>query len=310
MNNYRINFPVSRFGIILGLFGLGKIWKLSNVFFSELIGEIITLFTLLVWAIFMIFFILKWITRYEEAMVELKHPIKNNYIGLPAVTMMLMAMVLYSYSQVVAHFLFILGMVVQSLYGVFFTEQIWKNSSQFNFITPSLYIPTVAGNFVTAMVSGFFHYTTLGYLFLGIGFFSWLSLESIIMNRLKKDKLPLEFKPTMGILMAPPAIACAAYLSLNDGEINHFVVFLLGYALFQFLVFLKILRSILKNEFDLSFWAFSFGLTTLTNITFQWAKNSEEIHTKYLAIILFIITNIILAYLIIKSFIFIRRNGI
>lgn len=309
MNHFKINFSASRFGIILGLFGLSKIWKLSNIFFwGDSISNIVTLATIIVWTVFMFFFILKWFTNYEETIEELNDPIKSNYFGLAAVTMILIAIDLLEYNQILAKVLFVIGMVSQLFYGVFFTEKIWRNSPQYNFITPSLYLPTVAGNFVAAMASGVFHYSTLGYLFLGIGFFSWLSLESIIMNRLKKETLPSEFKPSMGIMIAPPAIAGAAYLSLNKGIVDQFVIFLLGYALFQFFVFMKILPTILKKEFDLSFWAFSFGLTTLSNISFQSTKNRDDIYLRFFVITLFVITNLVLFYLILNSLRFIVKK--
>ncbi|WP_338410638.1 hypothetical protein [uncultured Flavobacterium sp.] len=309
INFKRNEFPASRFGIILGLFGLGNIWKLSDYFSgSRFISEIIMFFVLLLWFVFMILYILKWFLNYEHAIKELRHPIKNNYIGLPGVTMMLMAIVMMSYNQTIGECLFLLGMVIQLLYGVYFTEQIWKNNTQFNFITPALYLPTVAGNFVSALVAGIYGYYTLGYFFLGIGFFSWLSLESIIMNRLKKEDLPLEFKPTLGIMMAPPAIACAAYFSLNLGKTNLLIIFLLGYALFQFLISLKIFFSILKNKFNLSYWSFSFGLTTLSSITIQFAENLDNIYSRYTALIVFLITNIIICYLILRSILFVKKE--
>ena len=309
-NKIQINFQASRFGIILGLFGLGNIWKLINLPYidTKLISEVIMLIVFLLWSLFVILYIIKWFFNFKDALEEFKHPIKNNYIGLLGVTMILNATTIFLYYPFLGKSLFVLGLILQLVYGVVFTEQTWKNYHELNFITPSLYIPTVAGNFVSAMVAGMFHYNTLGYFFLGIGFFSWLSLESIIMNRLKKEKLPLEYKPTLGIMMAPPAIACAACLVLNFGEINIIIKCVLGYALFQLLVFFKIFVSILKEPFNLSFWAFSFGLTTVTNITMQYSKKADAIYINDLASVLFIITNLIIGYLIIKSIVLLKEN--
>ena len=304
------NFKTGRFGIILGLFGLGTIWKQSLVLFNGLqfiIGEFILLVTFVIWGLFTLLYLLKWKYNFQEALKELRHPIQNNYIGLVGVTMMLMALVVQNYQAILGEIFFFLGLIIQLLYGVFFTEQTWKNNPNFNFITPSLYLPTVAGNFVSAMVAGQLHYNTLGYFFLGIGFFSWLSLESIIMNRLKKEDFPEEYKPTLGIMMAPPAIACAACLSLNMGEINVLILCLIGYALFHFIIFIKLFFSIIKSPFNFTFWSFSFGLTTLTNIMLLYVKKTDILSLNILVATLFIITNLILGFLIVKSIILLKK---
>lgn len=309
-NKEKFDLQASRFGIILGLFGLGNIWKLINLPYvdNKLISETIMFIVFLLWGLFVMLYIIKWVFNFKDSIEEFKHPIKNNYIGLLGVTMILNATTIFIYYPLLGKSLFVLGLILQLGYGVVFTEQTWKNHYELNFITPSLYIPTVAGNFVSAMVAGMFHYYTLGYFFLGVGFFSWLSLESIIMNRLKKEKFPLEYKPTLGIMMAPPAIACAACLALNLGEINIIIKCLLGYALFQLLVFFKIFISILKEPFTLSFWAFSFGLTTLTNVTIQYSNKADFIYINNLASVLFVITNLVIGFLIIKSIFFLRKT--
>ena len=309
--NKNFNFQTARFGIILGLFGLGTIWKQNTVLFKgeqAIIGEIILMATFCLWCLFMLLYFLKWRYNYQEALQELRHPIQNNYIGLSGVTMMLMATVLVKYYFILGAIFFFSGLIIQLAYGVFFTEQTWINYHKFNYITPSLYIPTVAGNFVSAMVAGVFHYYSLGHLFLGVGFFSWLTLESIIMNRLKQEEFPLAYKPTLGIMMAPPSIACAACLSLNLSELNLLIQCLLGYGLFHFIIFLKLFFSILKDQFNLSFWAFSFGLTTLTNITIQYSNKTGILYFNNLAVFLFVVTNLILGYLIVNSVIFLKQN--
>ncbi len=302
-------FHASYLSSILGLFGLGNIWREASLLWggAKWIGEIILLLTVLIWIVLVTLFIFKWITDYKEALYELNHPIKNNFIGLLGVTFLLISVIVFPYSYKVALTLFIIGGGVQLLYGIFFTERIWLKTHHFNFITPALYLPTVAGNFVSALVAGLFEFNTLGMLFLGIGFFSWLSLESIIMNRLKKETISNDFKPTLGIMMAPPAIAGAACISLNLNE-SPVLYFLIGYALFQFFIFLKFLPSLFKEQFKLSFWAFSFGVTTTTYICLKTFGNRNEVFYDYFTIGIFLLANLLIIYLIINSYLLIVRK--
>ena len=57
---------------------------------------------------------------------------------------------------------------------------------------PTLYLPTVAGNFTSAAALGGLGHPDWGWLFLGAGIFSWLALESLIIQRLWHPKaLPI-----------------------------------------------------------------------------------------------------------------------
>ena len=302
-------FRASYLSSILGLFGLGNIWREAHLLWgvSKWIGEIVLLFTAFIWVLLILLFILKWIVNYKEAIYELNHPIKNNYIGLLGVTFLLMAVIAFPYSYKIALILFVLGGITQFIYGIFFTERMWLKTPNVNFITPALYLPTVAGNFVSALVAGLFGFNILGMLFLGIGFFSWFSLESIIMNRLKKESVSNDFKPTLGIMMAPPAIAGAASISLNLNE-SPFIYFLIGYALFQFLIFSRILPSLFKEQFKLSFWAFSFGVTTTMYICLKTFGNSNDVYYTYFIVAVFILANLLIFYLIVNSIFLVIRK--
>ncbi len=74
-----------------------------------------------------------------------------------------------------------------------------------------LYLPTVANNFISAMACGALGYTDAGLVFLGAGVFSWLSLEPVILQRLRSSgELPTALRTSLGIQLAPALVACSA----------------------------------------------------------------------------------------------------
>ena len=301
--NSKITIPASYFSVVLGLYGLGNCWRLASKLWAinPYIGECILFLVVIIWFVLLFWFSLKWILNHEHAKTEVNTPILNYFVGLVGAATALVSLIILPYNYTIALVLFVFGAISQLYYGVHFTTKLWQTPLNANNITPALYIPTVAGNFISAMVAGNFGYTTIGMLFFGIGFISWFSLESIISNRIKNTALPELHKPSIGIMMAPPAIACAAYFANVSGKPDLVTKMLLGYAFFQFLVFLKLFLGIVKQSFAMSFWSFSFGITTLTAITMQFVIREENPFFDSTSKLLFVFANLVLIALFIKT---------
>ena len=100
------------------------------------------------------------------------------------------------------------------------------------------YLPSVATNFTSAASLGLLGYQDLGYLFLGAGMIAWIIYEPALLQRLRVLQIEPQFRPTMGIILAPAFVGSSAYLSLNGGEIDLFVKLLWGLRLFTNVSFL------------------------------------------------------------------------
>ena len=84
------------------------------------------------------------------------------------------------------------------------------------------------------MACGALGYTDAGLVFLGAGVFSWLSLEPVILQRLRSSgELPTALRTSLGIQLAPALVACSAWLSVNGGEGDTLAKMLFGYGLLQ-----------------------------------------------------------------------------
>lgn len=173
-----------------------------------------------------------------------------------------MAIAPYAHSDAVV--LFVMGAIATVGFGVYRTGQLWMGNRDPITTTPILYLPTVAGSFVSAFVAGYLGYHAVGVLFFGAGMFSWLALESIITHRLHvHTELSKPLRPSLGIMLAPPAVGCIAYLFLTSGKPDLFAQALLGYGLLQYLLLLRLLPWITQQPFTASYWAFSFGVTAI-----------------------------------------------
>ena len=77
-------------------------------------------------------------------------------------------------------------------------------------MTPALYLPPAAGGFVGAMALSTLAYPGWAALLFGMGLASWALLEVRVLNRLFEGPMPEALRPTIGVELAPPAVATLA----------------------------------------------------------------------------------------------------
>ncbi len=152
------------------------------------------------------------------------------------------------------------------------------------------------------MACGALGFHDAGLVFLGAGVFSWLSLEPVILQRLRSaGELPAAMRTSLGIQLAPALVACSAWLSVNGGQADTFAKMLFGYAL-------RLMPWYLSQPFNASFWSFSFGVSALATTGLHLGQSSPSGFFHAIAIPLFIFTNAIIALLLVRTFILLMQG--
>jgi tellurite resistance protein len=235
-------------------------------------------------------------------LAEARHPVACCYIGLIFVTTLVMAAAVARYSFTFALSLAMLGWTGHILFSVWRTGQLWKGGRDPGSTTAVLYLPAVAGNFVSAGVAGALGFIQVGGLFFGAGMFSWLAIESVLLHRLYTgEPLPAAIRPTLGIQLAPPVVACAAYLTIKTGVPDLFALMLVGYGLLQAAILIRLLPWFAENSFVAGYWAFSFGAATLPFVVLRLTQRGLQGPIAALALPLFAAANVFIAFLVIRT---------
>ncbi|AYG59185.1 dicarboxylate transporter/tellurite-resistance protein TehA [Rhizobium jaguaris] len=287
--------PAAFFGMVLGLSGLGNTWRAATRVWHlpAAIGETITFVSVAVWAVLIVLYALKWAAAREEALKEVVHPVQCCFVGLVGVATMLVAGGLLPYSRIGAETLFILGAIYTLAFSVWRTGGLWQGERDVAATTAVLYLPSVAGSFVTATVAAALGFPDWGQLFFGAGFFAWLAIESALLHRLlTAPALSPPLRPTLGIQLAPPAVGAVAYISVMPGPPDLLVHAMIGYGILQALIMLRLLPWISKEGFSLAYWAFTFGATALATAALRLIDRGDTGPVAQLAPILFIAANI------------------
>ncbi|WP_336998156.1 dicarboxylate transporter/tellurite-resistance protein TehA [Leclercia sp. M50] len=306
-----LNLPAGYYGMVLGTIGMGFAWRYASIIWPvpHWPGEMLVLLAMTIWLLLTVAFITRAVRFPGSVLAEMRHPVMSSFVSLFPATTMLVAIGFVPWYRPLALALFSVGVVVQLSYAAWQSAGLWRGKHPEEATTPGLYLPTVANNFISAMACGALGFHDAGLVFLGAGVFSWLSLEPVILQRLRSaGELPAPMRSSLGIQLAPALVACSAWLSVNGGEADTFAKMLFGYGLLQLLFTLRLMPWYLSQPFNASFWSFSFGVSALATTGLHLGQSSPSGFFHAIAIPLFIFTNAIIALLLVRTFILLMQG--
>ncbi|MEJ5067188.1 MULTISPECIES: dicarboxylate transporter/tellurite-resistance protein TehA [Leclercia] len=306
-----LNLPAGYYGMVLGTIGMGFAWRYASTIWpvTRWPGEILVTLAMAIWAFLTVAFLTRAIRFPRSVLAEMRHPVMSSFVSLFPATTLLVAIGFVPWYRPLALALFTVGVVVQLSYAAWQSAGLWRGKHPEEATTPGLYLPTVANNFISAMACGALGFHDAGLVFLGAGVFSWLSLEPVILQRLRSaGELPPAMRTSLGIQLAPALVACSAWFSVNGGEADTFAKMLFGYGLLQLLFTLRLMPWYLSQPFNASFWSFSFGVSALATTGLHLGQSSPSGFFHAIAIPLFIFTNAIIALLLVRTFILLMQG--
>ncbi len=301
-----LKLPAGYFGMVLGIIGMGFAWRYASTLWpvTRWPGESLVALAIVIWFLLTVAFIARAIRFPRSVLAEMRHPVMSSFVSLFPATTMLVAIGFVPWLRPVSLVLFGVGEEIQLAFAALQSSGFWRGNHPQGATTPGLYLPTVANNFISAMACGALGFNDAGLVFLGAGVFSWLSLEPVILQRLRSaGELPSALRTSLGIQLAPALVACSAWFSVNGGEADTFAKMLFGYGLLQLLFMLRLMPWYLSQPFNASFWSFSFGVSALATTGLHLGQSSPSGFFHAIAVPLFIFTNVIIGMLLVRTFI-------
>jgi tellurite resistance protein len=294
----------SAFGIVLGVYGLGRGWSAAATVWHlpPAIGTGIIAGADLIWVLLIALYAQKWLRSRSLAIEELRHPIRSCYVDLVFSSTLLVSISILPHASRAAWVLASAGWAGHCLFTVWRAGLLWQGARRQDDNTPVLFLPQVTGNFISAFTAATFGCADLAALFFGAGALSWIPIEAVVVGRLFTHELPAALRPSLGIRLSPPATACVAYLTIRQGVPDFLVMCLLGYGLLQAALLFRLNGWIRAQKFALSYWGFSFGLAALGWSTLSVVRLQTSGAMVAVALPLFIVENLMIgAFLIYTS---------
>jgi len=288
---------------VLGLSGLGQAWRVASRLWHAppAIAESVLCVATLVWLGLLLGYAGHAIRRPGLTAEEFRHPVAGSTPALLGICTLLICLAVLPYSRPVAVALAGAGLAWHLLFSLWHTGKLWQGGRQPIDTAPTLYLPTVAGNFSGAAALGALGQTSWAWLLLGAGVFSWLALEPLVIRRLwHGDPLPAGQRSLLGIQFAPPVVCSAAVLVVAPDAPQPWLLILLGYGFFQLLIGLRLGAWLSSQPFSHSWWAFSFGVVSATVTCVKLAAAGVPAATAA-ALPVFVCANLFICYLCARS---------
>ena len=297
----RLYIPVSFFSMAVGTLAWGHSWQAAAQVWPlpAVLVDLASGLGLALWFVLLMAYARKWWRQADAARLELDHPVQSAMAALLPVSTLLAAITLKPLLPPVAWVLLGIGLSAQLALGVWSVGRFWQGGRSPESLNASVYLPAVAQNFVAATAAASFGWTSLGGLFFGAGLFSWLALESLVLNRAATlTPMDVAQRPLQGIQVAPAVVGGLSYLSLTSGPPDLMAHMLLGYGLYQALLAARLLPWTTEAAFAPSYWAFSFGMMALASMALRiLARAPDETLWQLLGPVLFGVANLVMATL-------------
>ena len=301
MSTERTPLPISFFSMAVGTLAWGQSWQAAALVWPlpAWLVALASALGLVLWLLLLLAYARKSLTQAEAVREDFKHPVQSSMTALLPVSTMLAALTLKPWLPELARGLLLVALLAQLLLGLWLTGRFWQGGKAPESINASVYLPSVAQNFVAATACASFGWFTLAGLLFGAGVFSWLALESMVMDRAAKlAYLEPAQRPLRGIQLAPPVVCGLSYLALTSGAPDLLALMLFGYGLYQAMLVVRLLPWTLQAAFAPSYWAFSFGVMALATMGLSlWARAPDERLWQLLAPVLFGVANLVFAML-------------
>ncbi|MGV6847896.1 MAG: SLAC1 anion channel family protein [Marinibacterium sp.] len=292
------HFPITFFGMSMGLFGLALALKAGG--FAGLAGAAGWLAGLAL-AGLLVLFALKALRFPKAVSAEWHHPVRLAFFPAISISLLLMATMLRDTSVNLANVIWIIGALAQAVLTLVVVSA-WIGQRNFGtgHLSPAWFIPAV-GNVVVPLAGVPLGHVEVSWYFMAVGLVFWLVLLTLIFNRLVfHDPLPGKLQPTLVILIAPPAVAFLSWTALQGGLDNGGRLLInIGY-FFTLIVFAQA-PTLLRLPFALSFWALSFPFAAMTVASFRFAELAQSPLHRDIGLILLILLVAIVATLIVQT---------
>lgn len=302
----------SLFAMPLGLLGLCGAWRRA-VLLGFTIGQPVSLWLLgagmLLFGVLLLLWLVKLILHPDAARQEWDHPVQGPMLAMMPVTVLLIVALAAQALPLPFAFWLTLTLGAFALQGVL----AWRVVAQLStgkmppeWVTPTLYLPTVAGGFVGSMALSALDQPGWAALLFGMGLGAWALLEVRILNRLFAGPLPVALRSTLGIEIAPAAVGSLAVATLWPALPADVLMVCLGIASGPLLAVLTRWQYWSAAPFSAGFWSFSFPLAAMAGAIVEAVQRGNW--PPLVALVAVLVASAVIAFLAVRTMVLLGQG--
>ncbi|MCB1508068.1 MAG: SLAC1 anion channel family protein [Hyphomicrobiaceae bacterium] len=302
------HFPISFFAVTMGLFGLALASRAAGL---SAISAVIGWAAASVFALLVAVYAIKALRHPAAMKGEWNHPVRIAFFPAVSISLLLCATFLREGHADLAAPVWIAGAALQGVLTIAVLAN-WIGHRAFGpgHLSPAWFIPAV-GNVVVPLAGVPLGHVEISWYFFSVGLLFWLILLTLVFNRLVfHDPLPGKLRPTLVILIAPPAVGFLAWLQLQGGALDATARLLINCGYLFTLLVLTQAPAFLRQPFALSFWALSFPVAAMAIASFRFAALAGSVVHQGIGWTLLGLLGVIVAALLLRTGLAMMRGEI
>lgn len=308
---FLLRFPIGCFGICLGLSSQSILWLALSTSRVTRFLHISPFINLALWLLAVtalititIIYALKCVFYFEAVKREYFHPVRVNFFFAPWIVCMFLAMgappVLAPRALHPIFWIMFMGPVFcleLKIYGQWLSGGKRRLCKVAN---PSSHL-SVVGNFVGAILASKVGWNEPAKFLWAVGFAHYLVVFVTLYQRLPtSEALPKELHPVYSMFIATPAAASIAWASIY-GEFDGLCRTCYFIALFLYSSLVVRLNFFWGFRFSVSWWSYTFPMTTASLATIKYAEQVPCHLTKGLAVLLSFMSSTVVCVLFVST---------
>jgi tellurite resistance protein len=269
--------PLNTLAISFGSAGLASLWSTmtSALALSAIIPAVLWTVAAASWIWLIVAHLARGVRSDEGLLSQLRHPAQGPIAAIVPAVGMLLGSELWLIWPAGGFVLALVSFAVAVVFAAWMLA-FWHTGR----LNPEAFhgaylLPTVASPLVASAVAARLGFPLVAMAAFAVGIFFWVVLVTVLLSRLAFfPPLPDPLTPTLGILLAPPAVAGAAWFAMNGVHDDIVSVSLLGILALMFVMQLFLIPVYRRLPFTLGFWSFTFPAASAAAFLVRWVELS------------------------------------
>ncbi|KAF8733568.1 hypothetical protein HU200_014873 [Digitaria exilis] len=290
---FLLRFPVSAFGMCMGMSSQAILWKRIAISASTRFLHITVKINLVLWCVSVALMFVVWslyackvVFYFEAVRREYYHPIRVNFFFAPWIACLFLAIgVPDAVASTLPNWLWYVLMtpivcLELKIYGQWISGGQRRLSRVAN---PSNHL-SIVGNFVGALLGGIMGLKEGPMFFFSVGLAHYMVLFVTLYQRLPtSETLPRDLHPVFFLFVAAPSVACLAWARITGefGYGSRVAYFIAMFLYASLAVRINLFRGF---SFSLAWWAYTFPMTSAAIASIRYASEVKNAFTQCMCI--------------------------
>ncbi|KAI5006080.1 hypothetical protein ZWY2020_033323 [Hordeum vulgare] len=307
---FLLRFPVSAFGMCLGMSSQAILWKNIAISASTRFLHITLRTNLVLWCVSVALMCLvsalyacKVIFYFEAVRREYYHPIRVNFFFAPWIACLFLAIgVPELVMESLPHWLWYVLMapivcLELKIYGQWISGGQRRLSRVAN---PSNHL-SIVGNFVGALLGAIMGLREGPIFFFAVGLAHYIVLFVTLYQRLPtSETLPRDLHPVFFLFVAAPSVACLAWARIT-GEFGYGSRIAYFIAMFLYASLAVRINMFRGFRFSLAWWAYTFPMTSAAIASIRYSSEVKNAFTQAMCIVLTVVATLTVTALLLTT---------